>query len=237
MHDDSRAAVGRFAQTAASSIGPLLGASKAVFVARGAARIDPDDVHFIGWPAWCKNHYCEHVRQRDPIGQWLDSPQERRDAHVVRLSDLIPTRRLLAEPHFEAMLRPSGARYALSIALHDGVAARGVLSLVRDATAVDFDARDRALAQQLAPLLGAAYLGAASRSVLAPSPRGLAPLTAREHEIADRVAQGDSNKEIARRLGLSPWTVKNHLRAIFDKTGVASRTALCARVLAGAPRP
>lgn len=228
IHDDSRAAIAAYAHTAAGAVGPLLGASKAVFVARGATLHDPDDVHFVGWPTWCKAHYCEHVRHRDPIGQWLDSPQARRDAHVVRLSDLIPTRRLLAEPHFEAMLRPSGARYALSIALCNGEAVSGVLSLVRDVAAGDFDARDRTLARQLAPLLGAAL-----RPVSPRRETPLALLTPREHEIADLVVQGHPNKAIARRLGLSPWTVKNHLRAIFDKTGVATRTALCALALAG----
>jgi DNA-binding NarL/FixJ family response regulator len=50
-------------------------------------------------------------------------------------------------------------------------------------------------------------------------------LTAREIEVLSLVAQGGSNKGIAHQLHISEATVKTHLVHIYDKLGVADRTA------------
>ncbi len=50
------------------------------------------------------------------------------------------------------------------------------------------------------------------------------PLTPRELEILETVARGQSNKEIARTLGISDQTVKNHVTAILRKLAVNDRT-------------
>lgn len=51
-------------------------------------------------------------------------------------------------------------------------------------------------------------------------------LTAREREIADLIAQGLVNREIAARLGIELCTVKNHVHNILDKLGVTNRAAV-----------
>lgn len=51
-------------------------------------------------------------------------------------------------------------------------------------------------------------------------------LTPREGQIVDAVAEGLTNKEIARRLGISPNTVRNQIAALSTKLGVRSRTQI-----------
>ena len=73
------------------------------------------------------------------------------------------------------------------------------------------------------------------RSFLGDAPRPVAadgPLTGREFEVADLIADGLTNAEIARKLVLSVRTVDAHVEHIRDKLGVRARTqiAVWARV-------
>ncbi|MEW6264333.1 MAG: LuxR C-terminal-related transcriptional regulator [Thermodesulfobacteriota bacterium] len=51
-------------------------------------------------------------------------------------------------------------------------------------------------------------------------------ISRREAEVIDLIFNGCTNVEIARRLFISEYTVENHLRAIYRKTGVRNRTGL-----------
>lgn len=55
-------------------------------------------------------------------------------------------------------------------------------------------------------------------------------VTEREREVAGLLARGLSNPEIAAALVLSPYTVQDHIKSLFEKTGVASRQELVARL-------
>jgi DNA-binding CsgD family transcriptional regulator len=57
-----------------------------------------------------------------------------------------------------------------------------------------------------------------------------APLTEREQEIARLVAEGGTNREIAKVLFLSPKTVERHVSNVFKKVGVRNRTELASRL-------
>jgi DNA-binding NarL/FixJ family response regulator len=52
----------------------------------------------------------------------------------------------------------------------------------------------------------------------------LANLTPREQEILECLSRGDLLKEIADQLGISNWTVQGHVKRIFEKLKVHTRT-------------
>ena len=82
----------------------------------------------------------------------------------------------------------------------------------------------------LGPDLMARAASAVARVATPPPAPGktvsLAVLTPRERAVAMQVAEGASNKEVARRLDITLRTVKAHLSAIFDKLDVRDRLQL-----------
>ncbi len=81
--------------------------------------------------------------------------------------------------------------------------------------------RSALVAEPVAPhasVVAPAATPASSAAPLAP-----ARLSAREHEVLQRIAAGESNKVIARSLELSPHTVKRHVANLLDKLGASSR--------------
>ena len=86
-------------------------------------------------------------------------------------------------------------------------------------------------------LLGADDTAPVAVLLEAARPPELAPLIAdayaftdRERLITELVAQGHSTKEISEALHLSAYTVQDHLKSIFDKSGTSSRGDLVARI-------
>src|SRR5262245_15368322 len=59
-------------------------------------------------------------------------------------------------------------------------------------------------------------------------PRGVR-LTRRERDLIAEIMSGQSNKAIARNLGIKEQTVRNHLSVLFHKLGVSSRLELAVK--------
>lgn len=97
-----------------------------------------------------------------------------------------------------------------------------IVKAARDAGARAYLSKETAptdLARQLRDMLDHPY-----RDWL-PAPE-LPNLTPREQDVLAQLARGLSNKEIARELGLSPDTVKDHLGNLFIKLGASDRLVL-----------
>ncbi|HET6649126.1 MAG TPA: response regulator transcription factor [Candidatus Limnocylindria bacterium] len=82
-----------------------------------------------------------------------------------------------------------------------------------------------------AELLDAIRRAASGGLAFGVRPGGGVALSAREREVLQLVVDGASNDEIGSRLGISSRTVESHLRRLFERFGVASRTELAARAL------
>jgi two-component system nitrate/nitrite response regulator NarL len=92
--------------------------------------------------------------------------------------------------------------------------------------------------------LGADLMARAAGAIAkasAPAPSDLASpldeLTPRERDVALQVAEGASNKEVARRLDITARTVKAHMSAIFEKLSVRDRLQLVLLLRRSTPIP
>jgi non-specific serine/threonine protein kinase len=106
------------------------------------------------------------------------------------------------------------------------------------ASPIDSAYHENARAGLLAPVVENRRLSAEGVAMTTPeavalattaAPRRMPTLSVRERQVHTLLARGDSNKEIAVALGLSPRTVSGHLTNIYRKLGVRGRTEAVAR--------
>jgi DNA-binding NarL/FixJ family response regulator len=92
----------------------------------------------------------------------------------------------------------------------------------------------------------AVYGGPVARRIVAfyagegeasPTARAFPMLTPRERDVLDQLAVGSRNHEIARRLGMSDKTVRNHVSQVLLKLQVPDRTAAALRAREAGLRP
>lgn len=128
----------------------------------------------------------------------------------------------MGSPPFEAMTRVELGR--LRLARHRAADARPAEAHL-------------AVAIEIADRLGMTPLATAAGAILSARRRGRSgPLSAREDEVAALIAAGSSNRQVAARLYLSERTVETHVRSIFHKLGVTSRTGIASWVATRQPR-
>lgn len=77
---------------------------------------------------------------------------------------------------------------------------------------------------------------AGARRQAVPRPAGWEELTQQERRVAERIIDGATYREAAQELFLSTRTIESHLRQIYRKLGVRSRTELTRRLATGDPK-
>jgi DNA-binding CsgD family transcriptional regulator len=133
----------------------------------------------------------------------------------LRITDVVSKARFRKSPFYSAVMRPVGFEHEVKLWLPAPPGHARFFELERG-PGPDFDERDRSFLSLLRPHL------ARLRSRWERRPQ-LPSLTERELDVLALVAQGLTNRQISRRLFISPATVRTHLEHIYDKLGVRSR--------------
>ena len=187
--------------------------------------------HFVTYNVDPSFHqrYVKGLYQLDPLHpRHFTGPRER----VVTLSDALPTARRSDSEYFHTFVAPQGIRDIVEIFFRREDRIVAGISLLRYGRSAPLERDDLKLVRTVHPLIED-YLGA----MLPKLPERGADSEARRYALTERervtlslVEEGLSNKEIARRLGITVSTVKTHIRSILAKTGTTCRATLLSKL-------
>jgi DNA-binding NarL/FixJ family response regulator len=153
----------------------------------------------------------------------LESVNEN-ETEVAVLASVSSARLLDSKPTFAILFLTDDIQIVRSL-LNSSSQAWGVLSA--DTTEDELVATVRAVGEGLwvgAPGLVGDLLRMSGRRESPGDDSPIEPLTAREMQVVQLMAQGLANKQIALALGISEHTVKFHLSSLYAKLGISSRT-------------
>jgi RNA polymerase sigma factor (sigma-70 family) len=146
-----------------------------------------------------------------------------------KYSDVLTRREFHALGLYQECARPLGIEDVFRVWLGPG--ADGA-RIEFDRAQRSFTERDRAVLDILGRHLEQSWRRAARRRVFAERLNRSDPLTPREREILELVAEGRTNDEVAKLLWISPATVRKHLENAYEKLDVHTRTGAVAALRA-----
>jgi DNA-binding CsgD family transcriptional regulator len=175
------------------------------------------------------HRYVKDLHQLDPLHpRHFGDPQER----IVTLSDALPCGLRKQNEYFQVFIAPQSIHEVIELFFrHDGRIVAGV-SLLKYGLNAPLAGEDIRMLRRVHPLMED-YLGevvTAASGMERESSGDRYSLTERERVMVALVEDGLSNKEIARRLGISVSTVKTHIRSILNKTRTTSRSTLLSKL-------
>ena len=196
--------------------------STKAFVDRVSVNMDPSNL-------WAYETYYQF---RDPITHQL---QQRRSATLVE--QVLPQEKLITTEFFNDFLLKDGLYWGVNLFAWAGDSNIGDMRIWRKKNRGRFDHETLKLLELIRPGLVAA-LARCKRTQIEQAPLFSSaragsetshPLSPRETDVSDLLAQGMSDKAIAQKLGLSFSTVRTHITHIFEKLNVENRVQLAAR--------
>ena len=195
----------------------------------GALRTLPVAATDVGWSdAAERARFLEWMGRPEADGPDFAAYSERlagRDCFTCTRRDLVTDADWYSSAHLNEFRRFAALDdfvYATCVLPHLG--GLHILALHRTSDDRPFGRRDRRLVQVVNAELGRLWAAAAMPEV------GL-PL--RQRQVLDGLLRGDSEKDVARELGLSQHTVHRHIGLLHRRLGVSSRGELLAKCLGG----
>jgi len=171
--------------------------------------------------------YERYFQYHDPI-----TPAMQLHRRAVRATDVLSQDQLVRTEFFNDFLVRDGLHWGVNLYAWDGADNIGDMRIWRDRRRTNFSSDDL----QLLDLVGPAFVAALRRCRQRGAPSvvchdsTLLALSERERDVAQLVSCGLSDKEIARRLGISLCTVRTHVSHAFRKLGVDNRMKLVQRL-------
>jgi DNA-binding CsgD family transcriptional regulator len=196
----------------------------------------------------------DSLRTHQPHDPWIRHVRRTGTSVAARWSDFVDRTELDRNEMYQQLYRPLGIRHLLSTGLHAGDDELVTVCVGRIGR--DFTDDERVLFEQLRPRLARVLQAVGRRDrAAAEAPPGLtidvrategavqrrrhaepvgegaraAQLTARQSEVVELISLGMTNDQIARRLGISPRTVRKHLSTAFVALGTDNRVSTALR--------
>ncbi len=164
--------------------------------------------------------YESYFQFRDPITPGL---QVRRVPTLV--TQIMPQAELMRTEFFNDFLRRDGLYFGVNLYAWDDEINIGDLRIWRSRRRGNFDAQTLEMMQMIQPAFTAALRRCRQKGATS-----LPMLTGRSADIAECIASGMSDKEIAAQLGIEFSTVRTHVDKLFRRFSVTSRTQLVRRL-------